>query len=281
MTDQPKYRDEAWLREQYVDHKLESPEIANKCDCTPSTIIRWLDRHDIETGPPGGRSENRRLRCLPDERLANQEWMRKQYVGEVQSAREIAEKCGCDESTAQRWLKRHGIEMNPDLRKREYPRLANAEWLRQEYVKKNKTGYQIADEVGCSFGRVYASIREHGIETRDIGNWPSLSGSEHPNWNGGLEGYGPGWTDTKRRDVRQRDDHTCQDPRCSVTQDEHLDQYGEKLHVHHLRKALDVDDAEQRNAEENLITLCRDCHRHWEQIADTGLVPQGVEHGDD
>lgn len=43
-----KYRDEDWLREQYQDKQLSTRDIAEKCDCANSTIIRWLDRHGIE-----------------------------------------------------------------------------------------------------------------------------------------------------------------------------------------------------------------------------------------
>ena len=117
-------------------------------------------------------------------------------------------------------------------------------------------------------------LNKHDIEARSGGG--VLSGEDHPSYKGGPAPYGPGWNRRKRAEVRERDDYTCQDPRCSVTQAEHLDEYGEKLHVHHLRKARDVEDPEDRNGKANLITLCRDCHYHWERISDTGLVPEVV-----
>jgi 5-methylcytosine-specific restriction endonuclease McrA len=61
-----------------------------------------------------------------------------------------------------------------------------------------------------------------------------------------------------------------------VTQSEHIDDHDTKLHVHHLKKARNVSDPEKRNAPENLITLCRDCHQKWEKMADAGLVPELV-----
>jgi len=43
-----KYRDEEWLRDQYHGERLSAGDIADKCDCAKSTILRWLDRHGIE-----------------------------------------------------------------------------------------------------------------------------------------------------------------------------------------------------------------------------------------
>jgi len=85
--------------------------------------------------------------------------------------------------------------------------------------------------------------------------------------------YGPGWNESKRRAVRARDNHCCQD--CGMTQADHSDEHDERLHVHHLIKARDIDDPEERNAMENLITLCRDCHATtWERLSEAGLRPQ-------
>jgi len=42
------YRDKQWLEEKYHGEQLSSAEIAGLCDCTKTTILTWLDRHDIE-----------------------------------------------------------------------------------------------------------------------------------------------------------------------------------------------------------------------------------------
>jgi len=323
MSSERKYRDEDWLREQYVEKRLTLREVAEKCDCVKTTIRNWLQKHDIETDYTAHQA--------PDKRLTDTKWLQRQYIGEKRSANEIAEECGCHQQTVLRWLKRHDIEVRGkagvledrvcderlldaewlrdqhveqmnlvseiaeecdcscdtvrywidkhDIEKLGYARslmpdgrLCDADWLRKQYIKQEKSLPDIADECGCSASTVRQWLLRHGIETRE---WPGgLSGPEHPNWNGGKRAYGPGWHERKRREVRARDGHTCQDPRCSVTQSEHVEKYGESLHVHHLRKALDVDDPEERNAKENLITLCRDCHRRWEKMADAGLVPE-------
>jgi transposase len=42
--------------------------------------------------------------------------------------------------------------------------LKNKEWLEEQYVKKGKTDYQIAKELGVSRSAVYNWRHKHGIE---------------------------------------------------------------------------------------------------------------------
>lgn len=93
----------------------------------------------------------------------------------------------------------------------------------------------------------------------------TTSGEDHPRWQGGQKPYGSGWNKAKRREVRKRDEHKCQD--CGMAQEDHLDKHGEKLHVHHIQKARTFDDPEKRNDKNNLITLCRGCHSRWEELS--------------
>ena len=200
----------------------------------------------------------------------DEEWLREQYVERERTTTDIADELGCSASTVQLWLKKHGIGTRQGGWQCPDGRLKDADWLREQYVERERTIYDIADGLGCHANTVQRWLKRHGIETRNKG----LTGPENPNWNGGSQPYGPGWTASKRREVRERDDHTCQNPTCSVTQDEHKAEYDQKLHVHHLIKARDIDDPEERNAPENLITLCRDCHREWERLSEAGIRPQ-------
>jgi hypothetical protein len=43
------WRDKRWLREQYKEQEMSMKELADKADCSPSTIQKWLDKHGIET----------------------------------------------------------------------------------------------------------------------------------------------------------------------------------------------------------------------------------------
>lgn len=68
----------------------------------------------------------------------------------------------------------------------------------------------------------------------------------HNHWKGGAWLY-PGEFHTKlREEIRERDGHTCCNPRCSKESD--------VLHVHHI-------DGDKKNLDpSNLITLCSTCH---------------------
>lgn len=97
------------------------------------------------------------------------------------------------------------------------------------------------------------------------------SGEGHPQWDPDSMrneySYGPGWNERKRERVRERDDRRCQN--CGRTEEEHLEIYGTKHHVHHIQKARSFDDPQRRNRMENLITLCTadECHNRWEKIS--------------
>jgi len=247
-----------WLREQYVEQEKCTREIAGECGCTKKTVRYWLKKNDIETRPKGGGK--------PDERVEDEAWLRERYVEHGRSIRDIAEECACSGRTVGRWLDHYGIETRstPDPNEN----LSDKDWLHEQYIEKKNTMIDIAQKVGCTRQTVSKWVKKHGLQSRGPG---ALTGPKNPNWKGGRVPYGPGWNKRKKRQVRERDGHKCVD--CGMIQAEHKDKYGEKLHVHHLRKARDVDDPEERNAPENLVTLCRGCHPRWESIAGAGLFP--------
>jgi len=86
----------------------------------------------------------------------------------------------------------------------------------------------------------------------------SISGEENPRWRGGYEPYyGDGWLEA-RRETLERDSHECQD--CGMTRDEHYDEYGADLEVHHKTPLRTFDDTADANKLSNLLTLCTRCH---------------------
>jgi len=254
------YRDECWLREQYVEEKKTTREIASAVGCSKSTIQNWLKKHSIETRPSG---------CRPIEPLHRKSWLREQYEEKKKSAQEISDELGCSASAVEKWLKQHSIETREQSENT--GRLGDSNWLYKKYQEESLSSREIADLLGCGKSTVQYWLKKHEIETRPPASAP---GEQSPHYAGGGVTYGSGWNEAKRQVVRERDGFACQDASCSTTQTEHIEQYGQKLHVHHLRKARDIDDPEKRNAKENLITLCRDCHHRWEKIADAGLVPE-------
>lgn len=91
--------------------------------------------------------------------------------------------------------------------------------------------------------------------------------SNHPNWKGGRQNYGKGWSQAKREAVRERDGRQCQ--HCGRSEAKHIELYGTKLEVHHIEKARTFDDPEKRNSMDNLISLCKSqgCHPKWEKMS--------------
>lgn len=66
------------------------------------------------------------------------------------------------------------------------------------------------------------------------------------------EGDYPRQFSENKKKARERDDYECQ--RCGMPQEDHKDEFNQKLHVHH------VDGDKRNNSLDNLKTLCARCH---------------------
>ena len=95
-------------------------------------------------------------------------------------------------------------------------------------------------------------------------------GESNPAWKGGrFEYYGPNWPE-QREAALERDGHSCQE--CYMTRDQHYQNYDEDLHVHHKvprRQIIDreeptLDQFELANSLDNLVTVCKSCHKKLE-----------------
>lgn len=256
-----RYQDGDWLREQYVANRRSTRDIADELGCDAKTISRYMKKHGISARNSGGSA-------TPDDRLLDVDWLSEQYVEEGRTTLAIADELECDDSTVRKYLREHGIEVRQKGDSPTPERLKDSDWLRGEYVDRDRSSLDIADELGCCAKTVRNWLERHSIKTRGTGR----AGADNHSWAGGETTYGSGWNRTKRRQVRARDDHVCQD--CGMSQKTHREQFGEKLHVHHLLKARDVDDAEERNAMSNLITLCQGCHPKWERMSKMKIRPE-------
>jgi len=95
-------------------------------------------------------------------------------------------------------------------------------------------------------------------------------GEDNPQWEGGrFDYYGPNWPEQREKTL-ERDEYCCQN--CDMTRDEHYQNYNEDLHVHHKvkrRQIIDeneptIEQFELSNSLDNLVTLCKSCHRKLE-----------------
>jgi len=193
---------------------------------------------------------------------------------EWRSAEIVETECGCCGSSLERPAPRleraENQFCNPDCR---------AKWQAEAFEGEDSPSWNHRT-VGCAQCGDDVSRPQSVIEGSDRnfcdddcrGEWLSenVRGENHPCWEGGRAPYGSGWSKRKRERVRERDGRECQS--CGMAESEHRDRYNRRLHVHHIQKARQFDDPEQRNAMENLVTLCLSCHNYWEQM--TPLRPE-------
>lgn len=108
-----------------------------------------------------------------------------------------------------------------------------------------------------------------------LGQW--YSGERSCHWKGGNRSYyGPNWYQS-REACLERDNYEC--VVCGTGNEEHKEQQGEELNVHHIRRIKEFEteeglDHEAANDLDNLVTLCRNCHFNWEGIP---LRPEVVQ----
>jgi 5-methylcytosine-specific restriction protein A len=146
------------------------------------------------------------------------------------------------------------------------------EYLVDEYINKQRSTGEIAEEHGCTPAAIIFWLKKHGIPRRDtsearaIKHWGATgeanpmhgkTGSSNPNWRGGCTPERQAfycsaeWADASR-EVWRRDQRTCQ--RCRTVWIN-----GASFHIHHIVSFAVV---ELRAEVSNLVLLCEDCH-NW------------------
>lgn len=89
-----KYKDEDWLKEQYVEKDRLQRNIANECRVDPSTISRWVNKHGVQK----------------ETKYKNKDWLKEQYGIRGRSQRDIARECKVGYRTVGNWINKYGIE---------------------------------------------------------------------------------------------------------------------------------------------------------------------------
>lgn len=193
----------------------------------------------------------------------NGQLLRHLYLDEELSTKEIANRLDCGFSTVSKWLKRHEIPTRgPAGTEAVCDTLKDSEKLEHEYLAEEKSTHEIADELDVCAWTVHQYLIKHDIPRRGFGN----VGEDNGNYKGGHEGdYGPSYN-RQREKALQRDNHECR--ACGMTQSEHKQEKGEQLHIHHIRpfRKYGIENHQEANRLENLITLCQRCHTRWEGV---------------
>lgn len=111
---------------------------------------------------------------------------------------------------------------------------------------------------------VLASERNYGngrFCSRDcLSAWMSenWTGENHHQWQGGSRRYAGRWWRARRKAL-ERDGYRCKN--CGKS----ADQIGRNPDVHHIRPLKEFDDPQRAHSINNLICLCRKCHRNAEE----------------
>jgi len=98
------WKDEAWLREQYINQDLKSTEIAEQVGVHRSTVSNVLREFGIRDEKVESETPWRSKKLL--ERL---------YVEEQRTTIEIANRLGCSNETISYWLRKHDISTRMSL----------------------------------------------------------------------------------------------------------------------------------------------------------------------
>ncbi|WP_435179646.1 HNH endonuclease [Halorussus sp. AFM4] len=120
----------------------------------------------------------------------------------------------------------------------------------------------------CTFCGVDIEARPSRVEKRErgvfcdldcYGAWLSenVVGEQHHQWEGGELNYGESWWRIRRKAL-ERDDYTCQN--CGKTADE----IGRNPDVHHVEPVRNFERTQRAHTLDNVIALCRSCHRNVE-----------------
>ncbi len=184
------------------------------------------------------------------------------YTVQGLSAKEVGSELGCSAKTIRNWLGEHNIPIrSPGPGDNNSPKeLRKYEVMWDLYHVEGLGLMKIADRLECHRSTVQYWLEKHGIERRD-----GDTRSDNPSY------YGPNWP-RQRKKARQRDGFECR--LCGVGESNQP----RELDVHHkipFREFVPEEglpDYESANALDNLITVCRPCHR--------GIEPSGGNKAD-
>lgn len=245
--------------EAYTKHNEPMYKIAQSYGVNDATVRRYLNEWGIETR--GISKQHRSNSDYP--KLWDEEWLRSQYIDAERFTPEIAEELGCSSGTVENALKAHGIEIY------DHGYTISGEnsvhWAGDDVVFEcAQCEQKIMMRPGDAKRQKYCSREcraEYMSENMSGENWPNFEG-------GGNRYYGENWKQA-RETCLSRDDYQCRV--CSMSREECRKRFGKDLDVHHIRPLKEFESPDKANQQENLVTLCANCHSRWEGIP---VIPQ-------
>jgi len=167
-----------------------------------------------------------------------------EYIVKRKTTREIGKNLNLCHVTILNYLKKYEIKPR-DRGEAQIGKKISKE--AKQKMRLSKLGKKQTEEQKQNTSRIMKAYFKLHPEQFKIGNY---SGSNHPNWLGGVSksGYSFKFNRKLKLSIRTRDNFKCQ--QCSKLQ---ID-CNRKLDVHH------IDYDKMNNNEENLISLCKSCH---------------------
>lgn len=104
---------------------------------------------------------------MSTEPLHDEEWLRREYVGEGRSMRDIAGDLGCSDKTVKYWLAQHGIPTRGPGPDRPWQ---DETWLVEQYWGEWKSMEEIAEGAGCSVTTLIRWMDRLGVPRRPPGH---------------------------------------------------------------------------------------------------------------
>jgi len=167
MSKYPQLEDKEWLYKKYWVEKLSTAEIAKEVGCSAALVLKRMKMMNIKTR---SLSEANRVKPVRYPQLLDRDWLYQKYWKEGLAAYEIAKELGCVPSVVLDRLVQLDIPRRKAARRlglySKYPELYDVDWLKEQYVEKQRTCPDIARSLGCDSSWVLRAIERAGIERR-------------------------------------------------------------------------------------------------------------------
>jgi len=167
----------------------------------------------------------------------------KLYILDNLSSEEISKIYKCSKSTILNWIRRFDL----------------GKFIKRGF-KRGRENLKIrGDNHPTKRPEVQQKMRDNhwdcrGNKNPNFGQGYKIEGNKNPNWLGGISNNGYNWkfNDILKSKIRKRDNYACQN--CGMTEEQHIEEYYEKLHIHH------IDYNKDNCKKSNLIALCLKCN---------------------
>lgn len=156
-----KYKDEQWLRDQYVGTTNSLNDLSDNCSVTSETVRQYLHEYGIDIKPKFITKSND---CK--ELHKTKDWIRSEYVENRRTQSDLADECGCSEKAIRKGVEFYGFNVRSQSeQKLECARKHKSEdWMRKMYYDQELSIDDIAEQCGCSDSVIERRIDELGLQ---------------------------------------------------------------------------------------------------------------------